>query len=182
MRYQQAGRIAVLKRIAGWIIFVPALLSTLISLLNFAYQYKKSSEGINAVMLDFVQVMVDMIRFNTSSLNIFWYNSPLPILGQGVTVANILFFTIYWLIFVGLALEASGARIQRQVKYIREGIQDQLILEQTKEDGWRTKQQLEDRVVLPRHTLLLQYFPLYILPIILGIIAYFVLILLGLIV
>ncbi len=26
-------------------------------------------------MLDFVHVMVDMVRFNTPFLNLFWYNS-----------------------------------------------------------------------------------------------------------
>ncbi|EPA6047745.1 hypothetical protein ACLLYC_004858, partial [Salmonella enterica] len=29
MTYQQAGRIAILKRVVGWVIFIPALLSTL---------------------------------------------------------------------------------------------------------------------------------------------------------
>jgi hypothetical protein len=181
MTYQQAGRVAVLKRILGWVVFIPALLSTIISLLNFVYEHSKAQQGINAVMLDFVHVMVDMVRFNTSFLNMFWYNSPVPVLGQGVTTANIVFFIIYWLIFVGLALQASGARMSRQVKHIREGIQDQLILEQAKEGEGRTKQQIEERIVLPRHTIFVQYFPLYILPIILAVIAYFILKLLGLI-
>jgi hypothetical protein len=164
----------------GWVVFIPALLSTIISLLNFVYEHSKAQQGINAVMLDFVHVMVDMVRFNTSFLNMFWYNSPVPVLGQGVTSANIVFFIIYWLIFVGLALQASGARMSRQVKHIREGIQDQLILEQAKEGEGRTKQQIEERIVLPRHTIFVQYFPLYILPIILAVIAYFILKLLGL--
>ncbi|MDN5681753.1 MAG: YniB family protein [Ewingella sp.] len=181
MTYQQAGRVAVLKRILGWVVFIPALLSTIISLLNFVYEHSKAQQGINAVMLDFVHVMVDMVRFNTSFLNMFWYNSPVPVLGQGLTTANIVFFIIYWLIFVGLALQASGARMSRQVKHIREGIQDQLILEQAKEGEGRTKQQIEERIVLPRHTIFVQYFPLYILPIILAVIAYFILKLLGLI-
>lgn len=180
MTYQQAGRVAVLKRILGWVVFIPSLLSTIISLLNFVYEHSKAQQGINAVMLDFVHVMVDMVRFNTSFLNMFWYNSPVPVLGQGVTSANIVFFIIYWLIFVGLALQASGARMSRQVKHIREGIQDQLILEQAKEGEGRTKQQIEERIVLPRHTIFVQYFPLYILPIILAVIAYFILKLLGL--
>jgi len=180
MTYQQAGRVAVLKRILGWVVFIPALLSTIISLLNFVYEHSKAQQGINAVMLDFVHVMVDMVRFNTSFLNMFWYNSPVPVLGQGVTSSNIVFFIIYWLIFVGLALQASGARMSRQVKHIREGIQDQLILEQAKEGEGRTKQQIEERIVLPRHTIFVQYFPLYILPIILAVIAYFILKLLGL--
>jgi len=180
MTYQQAGRVAVLKRIIGWVVFIPALLSTGISLLNFVYENSKAQQGINAVMLDFVHVMVDMVRFNTAFLNMFWYNSPIPVLGQGVTTANIMFFVIYWLIFVGLALQASGARMSRQVKHIREGIQDQLILEQAKENEGRTKQQIEERIIIPRHTIFVQYFPLYILPIVLAVIAYFILKLLGL--
>ena len=181
MTYQQAGRVAVIKRIAGWIIFIPALLSTLISLLTFINEHTKTEQGIKAVMLDCVNVMVDMIKFNTSFLNVFWYNSPVPSLGQGVTSANIMFFIIYWLIFVGLALQASGARMSRQVKHVREGIQDQLILEQAKGAEGRTRPQIEERIVIPRHTILVQYFPLYILPIIIAVIGYFILKLLGLI-
>ncbi|ETJ39991.1 hypothetical protein Q604_UNBC06116G0001, partial [human gut metagenome] len=57
MTYQQAGRIAVLKRILGWVIFIPALISTLISLLKFMNTRQENQEGINAVMLDFTHVM-----------------------------------------------------------------------------------------------------------------------------
>lgn len=181
MTYQQAGRVAVIKRILGWVIFIPALLSTIISLLNFFYEQAKAEKGINAVMVDFVHVMVDMAKFNTPFLNVFWNNAPLPVLGQGVTSANLMFILIYWLIFVGLALQASGARMSRQVRHIREGVQDQLILEQTKGIEARTQQQIEERIVIPRHTIFLQYFPLYILPLIIAIVAYFVLKLLGLI-
>src|SRR5471032_2816998 len=182
MTYQQAGRVAVLKRIMGWVVFIPALLSTGISLLNFVYEHSKAQQGINAVMLDFVHVMVDMVRFNTTFLNMFWYNSPVPSLGQGMTSANIMFFIIYWLIFVGLALQASGARMSRQVEHIREGIQDQLIMEQAKGAEGCTRPQIEERIVIPRHTIFVQYFPLYILPIIIAVIGYFILKLLGLLV
>lgn len=41
MTYQQAGRIAILKRILGWVVFIPALLSTLISVLGFIYQHSE---------------------------------------------------------------------------------------------------------------------------------------------
>lgn len=76
MTYQQAGRIAILKRVVGWVIFIPALLSTLISVLKFMYAHSEKQEGINAVMLDFTHVMIDMMRVNTPFLNVFWYNSP----------------------------------------------------------------------------------------------------------
>ncbi len=130
MTYQQAGRVAVLKRVLGWVVFIPALLSTVVSLLNFIYSQSKQTQGINAVMLDFLHVMIDMIRFNTPFLNVFWHNSPVPAVGQGLSGANVMFAVIYILIFVGLALQASGARMSRQVRHIREGVEDQMILEQ----------------------------------------------------
>ena len=43
MTYQQAGRIAVLKRVAGWVIFIPAVISTLISVLKFMYDHSENS-------------------------------------------------------------------------------------------------------------------------------------------
>ncbi len=47
MTYQQAGRIAVLKRLVGWVIFIPALISTLVSVLKFMYAHSEKQEGIN---------------------------------------------------------------------------------------------------------------------------------------
>lgn len=176
MTYQQAGRIAVLKRVAGWVIFIPAVVSTLISILKFMYEHSEKQPGINAVMLDFAHVMIEMMRFNTPFLNVFWYNSPQPDFHQKVNVA---FWIIYALIFVGLALQASGARMSRQAKFLREGVQDRLILEQAKGPEGLTKAQLEAKIVVPRHTIALQIFPLYILPVILIVAGYFFFSLLG---
>lgn len=179
MTYQQAGRVAVFKRVVGWAIFIPALLSTLVSLLNFIYQLDKQTEGINAVMLDFMHVMIDMIRFNTGFLNVFWFNSPVPQMGSGFSSANVMFVVIYILIFVGLALQASGARMSRQVRHIREGLEDQLILEHAKGTEGRSRTQLEEKLTLPHHTIFLQFFPLYILPLIIAVVAYFIIKLVG---
>ena len=125
MTYQQAGRIAVIKRILGWVIFIPAVLSTLISVLKFMYEHSEKKPGIDAVMMDFAHVMIEMMRFNTPFLNFFWYNSPLPDFHHSL---NIGFWIIFILVFVGMALQASGARMARQAKFLREGIEDQLIL------------------------------------------------------
>ncbi|MGX9251360.1 YniB family protein [Pantoea ananatis] len=176
MTYQQAGRIAILKRVVGWIVFLLALLSTIISLLSFLFKYSEKKPGIDAVMLDFIHVMVDMIRFNTPFLNVFWHNSPVPEFNGQM---NLGFWLIYILIFIGLALEASGARMGRQVRHVREGIEDQMILEQAKGSEGRTRQQVEEKVRIPRHTIFLQIFPLYILPIVIVIAGYFLLSLLG---
>jgi len=180
MTYQQAGRLAVFKRLAGWIIFIPAVLSTLISLLKFIYQHSEQNKGINAVMADFFHVIIDMLRFNTPFLNVFWFNSPQPAFAEHPLSGNLLFWLIYLGVFIGLALQASGARMSRQVRHIREGVEDQMVLERAKGDTGLNRAQLEQKIIMPRHTILLQFFPLYILPIILAVVGYFVLKLLGL--
>lgn len=155
MTYQQAGRIAVLKRIMGWVIFIPALISTLISLLKFMNTRQENQEGINAVMLDFTHVMIDMMQANTPFLNLFWYNSPTPNFNGGV---NVMFWVIFILIFVGLALQDSGTRMSRQARFLREGVEDQLILEKAKGEEGLTREQIESRIVVPHHTIFLQFF------------------------
>lgn len=169
MTYQQAGRIAVLKRILGWVIFIPALLSTLISALKFMYAHSEKQEGINAVMLDFTHVMIDMMRVNTPFLNLFWYNSPTPDFQNSL---NIMFWLIFILIFVGLAMQDSGARMSRQARFLREGVEDQLILEKAKGSEGLTREQIESRIVVPHHTIFLQIFPLYILPVVIIALGY----------
>lgn len=176
MTYQQAGRVAVLKRVLGWVIFIPAVVSTLISVFKFMYEHSEKQPGISAVMLDFAHVMIEMMRFNTPFLNVFWYNSPTPDFHQRL---NIGFWIIYALIFVGLALQASGARMSRQTRFLREGVEDQLILEKAKGTDGLTREQIESRIVVPRHTIFLQIFPLYVLPVIIIIAGYFFFTLLG---
>ena len=176
MTYQQAGRIAVLKRVLGWVIFIPSVISTIISVLKFMYDHSEKQAGINAVMLDFAHVIIEMVRFNTPFLNLFWFNSPTPNFHQQL---NIFFWLIYILIFVGLALQASGARMSRQTRFLREGVEDQLILEKAKGAEGLTREQIEERIVVPHHTIFLQIFPLYVLPVILIIGGYFFFSLLG---
>ncbi len=176
MTYQQAGRIAVIKRILGWVIFIPAVLSTLISVLKFMYEHSEKKPGIDAVMMDFAHLMIEMVRFNTPFLNFFWYNSPLPEFKHAL---NIGFWIIYVLVFVGMALQASGARMGRQAKFLREGVEDQLILEQAKGAEGLSREQLAQRIVVPRHTILKQYFTLYGLPIVVIVIGYVFFSLLG---
>ncbi|WP_318389522.1 YniB family protein [Enterobacter sp.] len=176
MTYQQAGRIAVLKRVLGWVIFIPAVISTIISVLKFMYEHSEKQPGINAVMLDFAHVMIEMMRFNTPFLNFFWYNSPLPDFRQQ---ANIGFWVIYILIFVSLALQASGARMSRQARFLRESVEDQMILENAKGAQGMSREEIESRIVVPRHTILVQVFPLYVLPIVIVVAGYFFFKLLG---
>ncbi len=176
MTYQQAGRIAVLKRILGWVIFIPAVISTLISVFKFMFEHSEKQPGIDAVLLDFAHVMIEMIRFNTPFLNFFWYNSPQPDFHHSL---NIGFWIIFALVFVGLALQSSGARMSRQAKFVREGVQDQLILEKAKGPEGLSREKLEAKIVVPHHTLFLQIFELYVLPVIVIVAGYFFFKLLG---
>ena len=176
MSYQQAGRIAVLKRVLGWVIFIPAVISTIISVLKFMYDHSEKQPGINAVMLDFAHVIIEMMRFNTPFLNLFWYNSPTPDFHQSL---NIMFWIIYVLIFVGLALQASGAHMSRQARFLREGVENQMILEKAKGPEGLTREQIEARIVVPHHTIFLQIFPLYVLPVMIIVAGYFFFTLLG---
>lgn len=178
MTYQQAGRVAILKQIAGWIIFIPAVISTIISVFKFIYDHSEKQAGINAVMLDFAHVMIEMMRFNTPFLNFFWFNSPTPDFKQSL---NIGFWVIFALIFVALALQASGARMRRQTRFLREGVENQLILEKAKGEEGLNREQLEARIVVPNHTIFLQIFTLYVLPVLMIIAGYFLFSLLGLI-
>jgi hypothetical protein len=172
MKYQQARQIAVIKRIVGWVIFIPCLLSTIVSLLNFLAQYNKTNQGISAVLLDFVHVLVNAVRVNTSFLDLFWFASPLPSWGAGVTLGNILFVLIYWLIFVGAAFQASGVRISQQIRRLREGIEDRIILQQAQETVTPDRNELEQHIELPGHSVFRQYITLYISPLVIAIIGY----------
>jgi hypothetical protein len=63
--------------------------------------------------------------------------------------------------------------MSRQTRFLREGVEDQLILEQAKGAEGMSREQIESRIVVPRHTIFLQIFPLYILPVIIIVAGYF---------
>ena len=92
---------------------------------------------------------------------------------------NVGFWIIYALIFIAMALQASGARMSRQTRFLREGVEDQLILEKAKGPDGMSREQIESRIVVPRHTIFVQFFPLYILPVIIIVAGYFFFTLLG---
>lgn len=75
----------------------------------------------------------------------------------------------------------AGFRRQNEppVTFLREGVEDQLILEKAKGAEGLTREQIESRIVVPHHTIFLQFFPLYILPVIIIVLGYFFFSLLG---
>ncbi|EKT57340.1 YniB family protein [Providencia sneebia] len=174
MNYQAAISVAICKRILGWIVFLIALISTLASLVKLAGMKGVEGEGINAVANDFIKLMAEMTQQSTPFLNLFWHNSPVPHVYNGFSGANIAFMVIFIFIFVGLALSASGIRMYRQIKFIRESLEDHVILEKAKGNDV-SKEELEAKVTIPRHTIFTQFFILYFWPIVIGIAIYFAL-------
>lgn len=172
MNYQNAGIYAIAKRILGWLIFIPAFISTIISLIKLAAVQRPNGDGVNAVINDFFRVLAEMVQFNTSLLDFFWRNSPMPNTQTGFSQENILFFVIFFLMFIGLAFSASGLRMYRQVKYLKENIQDQLVIERAMKSGI-TEDELKQNIQLPKHTIFTQVMVLYLSPLIVIAIGYF---------
>ncbi|MEX5926396.1 YniB family protein [Providencia hangzhouensis] len=174
MNYHNANYVAIGKRILGWVVFLLALISTLASLIKLAGMKGLAGEGINAVANDFIKLMAEMTRQSTPFLNFFWNNSPVPQVANGFSGSNISFIIIFIFIFVGLALSASGLRMYRQIKFIRESLEDHVIIEKAKGIDI-SKEELEAKVTSRRHTIFTQFFLLYFWPIVLGLALYFLL-------
>ena len=174
MNYRNASYVAIGKRILGWVVFIVSLISTLASLIKLAAMKGLEGEGINAVANDFIKLMAEMARQSTPFLNVFWNNSPVPQVANGFSGSNMGFTVIFIFIFVGLALSASGLRMYRQVKFIRESLEDHVILEKAKGIDV-SKEELESKVTIPRHTIFTQFFVLYFWPVVIGVGLYFLL-------
>ncbi|SEQ49321.1 YniB-like protein [Rosenbergiella nectarea] len=171
MTLAQARNSALCKKCIGWIIFIISTLSTAVSLLNYLSSQREKLASINAVLSDFTRVIVDMVRFNTSFLNLFWQHSPVPDFGHS---ANLLFWIVFILIFFGMALNAAGSRQWRQYRYVKEQLEDHKVIENA--FGERDKTPLEaQRVQLTNQSPFRQYYLLYILPIIVVVVGYILL-------
>lgn len=137
-----------------------------------------AEDGLNAVANDFIKIMSHIIRQNTAFLDFFWHNLPIPSTHMGFSTANFAFILLFFLMFVGQALSASGNRMNRQLKFIKESIEDHLIFERAK--GVEvSKEDIEAKITIPRHTIFQQFFILYMLPLIIGGILYFMMNILG---
>ena len=162
MTLAQARRSAILKKCIGWVCFIIGMLSTAISLLNYLGGQHEKLASINAVLADFTRVIVDMLRYNTSFLNLFWQHSPVPDFAHS---ANLLFWLFFILIFFGMALNAAGSRQWRQYRYVTEQLEDHKVIENALGDRNETPFDVR-RVQLTNQSPFRQYYLLYLLPII----------------
>lgn len=84
MSYQYAGLYAILKRVLGWLIFIPAFISTAVSLTGLAAIQRPSGDGVNAVINDFFRVLAEMVQFNTPFLQFFLAKFAYPQYTNGI--------------------------------------------------------------------------------------------------
>ncbi|MFP1452137.1 YniB family protein [Escherichia coli] len=121
MTYQQAGRIAVLKRILGWVIFIPALIHN-IDFFAEIYEYPTGKPGGS---MRSCSTLLCHDRYDAGEYAFFESirNNSLTSHNFNGGV-NVMFWVIFILIFVGLALQDSGARMSRQARFLREGVED----------------------------------------------------------
>lgn len=172
MNRWQAACTGLAKRIAGWVIFILAAVSTLISMLKYIDAWPINPQDFSGVIMDFARLMIHMLQETLPWLSLFWQHSPVPDFHGHL---NLSFWIIYLLIFIGMALNASGRRINRRLRYLREHVEDQVILEQAKGEQGLSRTELESRINVPNHSIFRQFFTLYISPIIVIIVAYLVL-------
>ncbi|WP_159564258.1 YniB family protein [Budvicia diplopodorum] len=175
MTHHQANVVALIKRIVGIVIFIPALVSTIISLLKYLVAPKEQVREMTAVVMDFINVMVDIVRQYTGFCEYFWVNSPLPNLSNWSSSCSLWFIVIFALIFVGLALQAAGARLTKRVYAIREGVIQRAALEGMNGAEGRGREELQALVSIPNTSIFAQFGLLYVSPVIWGVIVYAIL-------
>lgn len=175
MTHHQANVVAFIKRIVGIVIFIPALISTIISLFKYLVEPKEHMQEMTAAVMDFVKLMVDILHQYTHFLAYFWVNSPIPNLSDWAANNSLWFIAIFFLIFVGLALQAAGARLTKRVYGIREGVIQKAALEGMNGAEGRSYEELQKLISISNTSIFAQFGLLYLAPIIWGVIIYVIL-------
>lgn len=181
MKYQTARILAFLKLIIGWVLFVPCLLWTTAGSLKFLLAYTTSvkdvEEGTKAFVIDFLNLMMNMVESNVKDMpfiGFYWNSAATPKLGNGFLGGeNMLFMVMFWGIFLGLAFMQSSERLFRQLKNIRQGLDDLMVIENSRGEDARSRAELMDKLKLKHHSIFLQFFPLYIFPIVIIVVVHY---------
>ncbi|GGZ03992.1 MULTISPECIES: YniB family protein [Shewanella] len=171
MNFHEAKSKALFKKIVGVVMALPAIISTVISVLKMLYFRLDDGTAFGgAIAMPFKQ-LVQLIYENTHILNIFWQHSPTPDLADLTNIQNLYFFAVYVLFFVGLAYFASGGKLSHRLKKISQKIEDQLIEESIKVAGGRNRQQIEESIEVSSSTIFSQLHQLYVAPVVTAVVG-----------
>lgn len=171
MNFHEAKSKVWTYKIIGVLIALPAITSTIISMLKMLYFRLEDGTAMGSAIARPFKQLVSVVYENTQALALFWQNSPTPSLGELLSRQNVYFLSIYVLFFVGLAFYTSGGKLNRRLKAINQKIEDQLIAESIRGDGGRSRQQIEESIDVPSSTIFSQFHQLYIAPVIVAVIG-----------
>ncbi|MNF60581.1 hypothetical protein D3C84_422020 [compost metagenome] len=164
MSFSDAKKRATIKFYVGALITIPALASTVISMLKMFYFNLDDGTALAGRLVGAIRSFVGLIYEHTSLLKPLWIYSPTPDFTQFTSTENIKFFIIYLLIFVGFAFIASAKKLFKRLQVIRERIEDQLISESIKGAVARSREEIEASVQMPRSSIFSQAHSLYLAP------------------
>ena len=171
MHYQGARKRSIVKRIIGAAIVFPALISTVISFLKMLYFRLDDGTRFGSALARPFKQAVSWVYEQTQFLGFFWDHSPVPDQFNLSEIQNLYALIVYFGIFVGAALYASGRKMAARLAVIDEKIENQLIEESVKGVHGRSRKEIEQSTAIPSSSVFTQAHQLYLAPIIVGIIV-----------
>lgn len=118
MYYAEAKRIVFCRKFFAIIIGIPALLSTIVSILKIFYFRLNDGTKFGQAVTHSFQTLINKIAQATPQLNFFWESSPVPDPNNFLVANNIKFAGIYFLIFIAMALWSSASKTSAILKEI----------------------------------------------------------------
>lgn len=171
MNFHEAKSKVWTYKIIGVLIALPAIISTIISMLKMLYFRLEDGTAMGAAIARPFKQLVSVVYENTQALALFWQRSPTPTLDELMSRQNFYFLVFYILVFVGLAFFTSGGKLNRRLRKINQKIEDQLIAESIKGDGGRNRQQIEESIDVQPSTIFSQFHQLYLAPIVVAVVG-----------
>ncbi|MBE0458081.1 YniB family protein (plasmid) [Pseudoalteromonas sp. KG3] len=171
MNFHEAKSKVWSYKIIGFVIALPAITSTVISMLKMLYFRLEDGTAMGATIARPFKQLVSVVYENTQALTLFWQYSPTPSLDELLSRQNVYFLSIYVLVFVGLAFFTSGGKLNRRLRKINQKIEDQLIAESIRGDIGRNRQQIEESIEVPPSTIFSQFHQLYLAPIFVAVVG-----------
>ena len=130
-------------RFIGVVISVPAIISSVVSMLKMLYFRLDSGSQLSGMIARPFKALVSFIYENTQFLNVFWKISPTPNHLQISEIGNVYFIGIYFMVFVGFAFYSVGIKLSRRLDGIKEKIENQVIEESIKGNKARSREEIE---------------------------------------
>ncbi|SES77496.1 YniB family protein [Thorsellia anophelis] len=178
MTYQLARTLAYVKLVSGWLIFTVCLLWTTCGALQSLLAYSKvtttasgaNEEGNIAFIIGIIQSVIATLETSLAKMNFigfYWSTAPTPTIGHGFFGdGNFSFFIVFWGMFLGMALVQSSDKLFRQVRNVKQTVESLLLIESARGETVQSRDELISQLKLRHHSVFVQYFPLYIFPII----------------